>query len=422
MKEISLTNQLIFICILIVLIICIALGIILPKELLPIYEQNIYNKLKQPLILVNNSEDINKEDINNETDIAYIYIINDSILTSYNINNVIPNYSNDILKYIQNKQGKFIYKNKLYYYYNNYITSNEIKISLTNDNYINGMRRNILHTILIITGITFTICSLILIIWSNNLVNKIILLKKKIDNLDNDKYKVKLNHNVKDEIYSLNESIDNMKVYLKNNENYKNQTYQNISHDFKTPITVIKSYIEATEDGIETNEKSLEIIKEQIDKLENKVHSLLYLNKLNYIKDKNENKRSITNVSSIIKSSTDKFKLIRPDINFIIDIDNSSIFRGTSDMWETIIDNLLNNFMRYTKSEIKITIKNKKITLFNDGDKIDENILNNIFTPYEKGLNGMFGLGLSIVKKTLQILDYDITVNNVKNGVNFIIK
>ena len=91
-------------------------------------------------------------------------------------------------------------------------------------------------------------------------------------------------------------------------------------------------------------------------------------------------------------------------------------------MWETIIDNLLNNFMRYTKSEIKITIKNKKITLFNDGDKIDENILNNIFTPYEKGLNGMFGLGLSIVKKTLQILDYDITVNNVKNGVNFIIK
>ena len=422
MKEISLTNQLIFICILIVLIICIALGIILPKELLPIYEQNIYNKLKQPLIFVNNSEDINKEDINNETDIAYIYIINDSILTSYNINNVIPNYSNDILKYIQNKQGKFIYKNKLYYYYNNYITSNEIKISLTNDNYINGMRRNILHTILIITGITFAICSLILIIWSNNLVNKIILLKKKIDNLDNDKYKVKLNHNVKDEIYSLNESIDNMKVYLKNNENYKNQTYQNISHDFKTPITVIKSYIEATEDGIETNEKSLEIIKEQIDKLENKVHSLLYLNKLNYIKDKNENKRSITNVSSIIKSSTDKFKLIRPDINFIIDIDNSSIFRGTSDMWETIIDNLLNNFMRYTKSEIKITIKNKKITLFNDGDKIDENILNNIFTPYEKGLNGMFGLGLSIVKKTLQLLDYDISVNNVKNGVNFIIK
>lgn len=422
MKEVSLTNQLIFICILIVGIICITLGIILPKELLPIYEENIYNKLKQPLIFVNDSEDINKEDINSETDIAYIYIINDRILTSYNINDVISNYDNEILNYIKNTKGKFIYKNKLYYYYNNYIDNNEIKISITNDNYINGMRKNILQTIFIITGISFTICSLILIVWSNNLVTNIILLKNKIDNLDNDKYKVSLNHNFKDEISSLNDSIENMKKFLKNNENYKNQTYQNISHDFKTPITVIKSYIEACEDGIETNEKSLEIIKEQINKLENKVHSLLYLNKLNYIKDKNENKKSKTSIDDIINSSIEKFKLIRPDINFNVEFDKQVVFRGTSEMWETIIDNLLNNFVRYAKKEIKITVKNKKIILFNDGNKIDENILSSIFTPYEKGLNGVFGLGLSIVKKSLQLLDYDITVTNVKNGVNFIIK
>ena len=91
-------------------------------------------------------------------------------------------------------------------------------------------------------------------------------------------------------------------------------------------------------------------------------------------------------------------------------------------MWEAIIDNLLNNFMRYAKKEIKITAKYKKITLFNDGNQIDVNILNNIFTPYKKGINGMFGYGLSIVKKTLQLLNYDIEVSNVKNGVNFIIK
>jgi len=422
MKETSLTKQLISICILIVGIIFIALGIILPKELLPIYEENIYNKLKQPLIFVNDSEDINKENNELETDIAYIYIRNNRILTSYNIDNVVSNYNNDILNSITKKNGKFIYKNKLYYYYYNYVNKDEIRISITNDSYINEMRKNILHTILIITGVTFTICSLILIIWSNNLVNNIILLKKKIDNIDNDKYKVNLNHNIKDEISSLNDSIENMKTFLKNNENYKNQTYQNISHDFKTPITVIKSYIEATEDGIETNEKSLEIIKEEINKLENKVHSLLYLNKLNYIKDKNENTKSKTNISNIISSSINKFKLIRPELNFIIDIDNSTTFRGTPDMWETIIDNILNNFMRYAKKEIKITIKNKKIILFNDGDKIDENILNSIFTPYEKGLNGMFGLGLSIVKKALQLLNYDIKAINVKNGVNFIIK
>ena len=50
-----------------------------------------------------------------------------------------------------------------------------------------------------------------------------------------------------------------------------------------------------------------------------------------------------------------------------------------------------------------------------------ENVLNNIFTPYEKGLKGVFGLGLSIVRKTLHLLDYDITIENIKNGVKFTI-
>ena len=422
MKKISLTNQLIYICILIIGIISIALGIILPKELLPIYEENIYNKLKQPLFFITNEKDINFNNDKEDTDIAYIYKINNTIYSSYNIEDVIPSFDSSILNYTKNSYGKFIYNNKLYYYYHTYKSKNETIISLTNDKYISTMKKDILLTILIVTGLSFTFCSLILIVWSNNLVSNIIILKRKIKNIDNDKFNLKLNHPFIDEIYSLNESIESMKIYLKNNEVYKNQMIQNVSHDFKTPITVIKSYIEAAEDGIETKEKSLEIIKEQVEKLENKVHSLLYLNKLNYITDKVENLKAKTDVAIVINSSVNKFKLIRPDINYKLDISNNQIYQGTYDMWEAIIDNLLNNFMRYAKKEIKITAKNQKIILYNDGENIDESILNNIFTPYEKGLNGMFGLGLSIVKKTLRLLNYDITVTNIKNGVKFIIK
>jgi len=60
--------------------------------------------------------------------------------------------------------------------------------------------------------------------------------------------------------------------------------------------------------------------------------------------------------------------------------------------------------------------------LYNDGENIDEKLINNIFTPYEKGINGVFGLGLSIVKKTLQFLNYDIAITNMNKGVKFIIK
>lgn len=422
MKKISLTQQLLYICILIVGIIFIALGIILPKELLPIYEENIYNKLKLPLTFIRNSDDINDDTNFYDTDIAYIYQNNDLLLVSNNINDVIKNFDTDITNYTTKKYGKLIYKNRLYYYYNSYNTNNVNIISITNDKYINSQKRETLYTILLVTGLSFTLCSLILIVWSNSLVNDIKILKKKIKNINNSNYNLALNHEFDDEIYSLNESIEAMHEYLMNNESYKNQLYQNISHDFKTPITVIKSYIEAAEDGIETPEETMKVIKEQIDILENKVHSLLYLNKLNYLSEQEEQLKSRTNLSEVVLASVEKFKLIRPELTFKLDIDDKEIYRGTYDMWETIIDNLLNNFMRYAKKEIKITIKNQKITLFNDGPNIDKSIIDNIFTPYKKGLNGMFGLGLSIVKKTLELLKYDISVDNVKNGVNFIIK
>ena len=422
MKKMSLTKQLIYIIILIIGIIFIALGIILPKELVPIYEENVYNKLKQPLTFIKNYDDIDNLNINNDTDIAYIYQKNDKVFISENIYDVVKDFDTDIINYTTQSYGKLVYKNRLYYYYHTYNANQEHVISITNDKYVNNMKREILYTILLVTGISFTLSSLIIITWSNSLVNDIIVLKKKIRNINNDNYNYVLNHDVDDEIKELDDSIESMHEYLVNNETYKNQLYQNISHDFKTPIAVIKSYIEAAEDGIETKEKSFEIIKEQIDKLENKVHSLLYLNKLNYLKEQEEKSKSKTNLKSVVLPSVEKFKLIRPEIKYKIDIEDNQVFRGTYDMWETIIDNLLNNFMRYAKKEIKITIKNHKITLYNDGENIDESIINNIFTPYEKGLNGMFGLGLSIIKKTLALLNYDITVSNVKDGVNFIIK
>ena len=422
MKKMSLTKQLVYICVLIVGIIFVALGIILPKELLPIYEENIYNKLKHSLMFIRTVDDIDDIISYEDTDISYIYEHNDLILTSQNIYDVVKKYTDDIINYTTDNYGKIIFKNNLYYYYQITNAKNETILSITNDEYVNTMKKDALYTILLVTGLSFTLCSLILIVWSNNLVNDIIILKKKIKNINNDNFNITLNHNFEDEIYSLNESIENMHEYLMNNESYKNQLYQNISHDFKTPITVIKSYIEATEDGIESKEESLKIIKEQIDKLENKVHSLLYLNKLNYIKEQEEQLKSRTNISQVINSSIEKFKLIRPELIYKLDIDEKEIYRGTYDMWETIIDNLLNNFMRYAKKEIKITVKNQKIILYNDGENIDKSIIDNIFTPYKKGLNGMFGLGLSIVKKTLELLKYDISVKNVKNGVNFIIK
>ena len=266
MKKPTLTEQLLFICVLIVFIVIISLGIVLPKTLLPIYEENLYNHLRQSLLLLENPTNVSNK-ISSE--IAYIYVTEDnsSVILSDNISSIIDVKDiNIILNNTTRSYGNFIHNKKIYYYALEE-TSSLKKIAITGNNYINRMKAEILKIILIVVGITFVIISLLILIWSNNLVNRIKKLKDKIDNINNDDYNHKNIYDYDDELYTLEVAIENMRVYLKEQEEYKNQMYQNISHDFKTPITVMKSYIEASEDGIETKDSALEICKEQLKKL-----------------------------------------------------------------------------------------------------------------------------------------------------------
>lgn len=421
MKKIKLNlyRQLLSIVFGLFIIIFISLGIFLPKVLLPIYEKNLYQYLRQPLDLV-------KYDVDNQaldTEVAYLYYKRDGMMVvSENFEDVVPISPKEVIdKTNDDGYGKFKYNGKTYYY-NSSMMQGVLKLSITSDDYINQIRRDLVNTIFPIISITFLIITVIVIWWSRRLIRKINHLKEKVDNLDNDKYVDKMKFNVDDEMYDLSEAIDNMKITLQKQEEYKNQMYQNISHDFKTPLTVIKSYMEAFEDGIESAENTRKIVKEEVNKLEGKVHSLLYLNKLSYISDTNNIKDEKTDITGLLNDCIKKLKIQRPDINFKIYLKgDSSTYNGSYDMWEAIIYNILNNFMRYVDKKIEITLKNDNIIMYNDGPNIDENILNDIFTPYKKGINGQFGLGLSIVKKTLMLCGYEITVKNEKKGISFVI-
>lgn len=413
----KLSKQLVWLVGFIFVLLFILLGLVLPKMLIPFAEENIYNYLKEPLLLVNGNVDYKLLD----TEIAYIYVVGDNVLTTDNLNNELGiNNVNDILPKIDDNYGKILYKHKYYYYYA--IENEKVKkIAITNDSYINKTKTDILGAIFPIVLATCLLIGLILVAWSTIIVKKIEKLKDKIDNIDNSDYNHKVDFEVDDEIKSLALAIEDMRLSLINQEEYRNQMYQNISHDFKTPLTVIKSYIEAVEDNVEDEATALKVIKEQTSKLEQKVHSLLYLNKLDYLKDSKNIELVPVDMENIIKTEVEKFKFHRKELNFIVEYDKKCQFVGTVENWETILDNLLGNFIRYAATTIKITAKQNKLILYNDGDNIDNDFLEGIFTPFRKGIKGEFGLGLSIVKKTLNIMNYDIVISNEKKGVSFII-
>ena len=357
-----------------------------------------------------------------ENNIAYIYITDNSTRISKNFLEIINTTPKKLLKRINKPYGNFIYKGTKYYYYTSY-DEYELKISITNDNYVHEIREDILSKIIPVLFITLIIISGLLIAWSRRLVMKIEYLKKKIDNIDSDDYETKYQYHFDDELKILSDAIDNMHLNLIKEEEYKNQMYQNISHDFKTPITVMKSYLEAFDDNMIDSEQTKKVIKEQLENLELKVHSLLYLNKLDYLKEMDDLSTEKIDIVPIIKSSMEKFKFHRSDLNWkLIVKDKNTIYNGTKDIWETIVDNFFNNFIRYANKNIKITIKNNTINFYNDGDPIDDKIFDQIFTPYKKGIKGQFGLGLSIIKKSVDLCGYKISVKNERKGVNFMIK
>ena len=418
LSKIKLSKQLLIIIAIAFALLFTSLGVILPKVLIPVAEANLYNYLSEPLKYMDGEFDKKLDN----TEVAYLYVLDKyNMLASDNLNDIIKiKDPKDLLNKITDVYGKFDYNHRTYYYYT--ITNdNIIKIAISNDNYINRTKANILGTIFPIVLITFLIIGLILGIWSLIIVLKIEKLKLKIDNIDNLDFDHSIEMESDDELKSLALAIEDMRVSLINQEKYRSQMYQNISHDFKTPLTVIKSYIEAVEDEVEDERTALQVVKQQTTKLEQKVHSLLYLNKLDYLKDSKINKNEQVDMVSIINSEVEKFKFHNKEIDFVIDIDKKSKYYGTNEHWETIFDNLLGNFMRYAKKTIKITAKQNKLILYNDGENIDKNLLEGIFTPFRKGIKGEFGLGLSIVKKTLNIMDYDIIIRNEKKGVSFII-
>lgn len=416
----NLSKQLLQVSAVIFALILVILGFVLPNALTPIYENSIYQYLKQPLELI----DYGISESKLGSDVAYIYITSENeVVLSENFNTIINKASNkDIVKKLTREYGKIVYRGKTYYYhtsYNNYVK----KVAITNDQYIKEMQRDMIWRILPLLFVTVILVEVLLILWSRKLVKKIKYLKIKVDNISKEDFKEEFHFEEDDELKMLSDTIDKMRINLQEQEEYKNQMYQNISHDFKTPLTVIKSYIEAIDDGVFTKEKGLNIINEEVGRLEAKVHSLLYLNKLNFIKDTKTFQTSTCDVALIINSAVDAYKVQAPNINFEVIMDKSTTFVGTDDMWEAVIYNLLGNFIRYADKIIKINVKKNVITLYNDGPNIDPDILSDIFTPYKKGMNGQFGLGLSIVKKTIAYCGYNITVKNEKKkGVQFMIR
>ena len=290
-------------------------------------------------------------------------------------------------------------------------------IAFTNSYYAHSLRKSWMFDISYIFAIVLLIAAVIIFIWSKQYTTRLYRLNTHIQTLDKNNYENGYIDNGKDELAELSRSIDDMRQTIKNSEDEKSEMLQNVSHDFKTPISVIVGYAEAIKDGVEGIDKA-DIIIEQADILKKKVYKLLQYNKLEYLeKDKEFEEVSMKNVISHVLHNYKNLE----GINIKTKLDDTT-FVGYEENFFTIVDNIMENAKRYAKSLIEINLSKGVLTFYNDGDHIDEKFLNASFKAYEMGAKGQFGLGMSIVKKTLDFFGYEISVSNEEIGVKFTIK
>lgn len=274
----------------------------------------------------------------------------------------------------------------------------------------------IMNSVVIVVSIIF----LVLMLWVYSLIRPLNLIRnyiKKIKDGESAELTIKRN----DEIGEVAEAVVDMNEELSHQQRIREEMIQNISHDLKTPIATIKSYSESIKDGVYpygTLEKSVDVIIEHADRLEKKVYSLITYNKVGYLEDTQTG--DTVNMSEVIKKVILSCQVLRNDIEIDTSEVNTDVyFHGDEDAWRTVVENLLDNAIRYAKSKISFTLSDNLFEIFDDGDLMDKDRIEKLFKPYEKGNKGNFGLGLSIVKKVCETYGYNVVGENKANGVVF---
>lgn len=294
-------------------------------------------------------------------------------------------------------------------------------VSVMTNSYRVQFQQSLVNGVVMLNLLFVSALFVFLMLWVGTLIIPLAQIKNYVTKLKNDENPGTLNIRRNDEIGEVAEALVEMSDELSRQNREKEEMIQNISHDLKTPIATIKSYGEAIKDGIypyETLEKSVDVIIEHANRLEKKVHSLIILNKMGYLLDDCEEGETLP-MADIIDKTLLSLKVIRPEILFVRELDESVRFHGEEEPWRIVVENLIDNALRYAKTFIRITLKDGELCVINDGSKIDEELAAKLFHPYEKGSDGRFGLGLSIVYRVVTTYGYRVSAENLPEGVCF---
>ena len=286
-------------------------------------------------------------------------------------------------------------------------------------------------------GILIIFCSVMLSLISRSITHSITMLEKATKQITLGNLDEPISIKGSNEITSLTESLNKMRLALKEDNLRRTRLIMGISHDLRTPIALIKGYTEALTDGVvtdpEVKQRSIEIVGNKIEQLEDMIDELI-----NFVKvDSGEWRQNLEvhKLSPFLKDFALRLEsdgnLLERNVRTAVNIDDSVLAAYDEKLLIRALENLAGNALRYSEkggkiffnaeaTDVKILVK-----ISNTGSIIAEKDLPFIFDPFFRGSNSRrekgTGLGLSIVKSIIESHGWSISVSTENQLTTFTI-
>src|SRR6056297_1264254 len=238
-----------------------------------------------------------------------------------------------------------------------------------------------------------------------------------------------------DEVAELGNSFNQMVKKLKQLEKIRKESTSDLAHELRTPLSNMKNYMEAIEDGvIEWNSQTKKEMEEELDRLINLVNRL---NELNNAEAKilNVNKESF-NLKDTLQKIITGFELSaqKKDLDFNINFKTGEQIYADKSSLQQVLNNVISNAVKYCyeNSKIAISVKEDKqdkvIKISNQGPTIKEKDLPYLFERFyqvdksrSQKVAGM-GIGLAITRNLVEANGGSIEVESQNEVTTFTIR
>ncbi|WP_440603199.1 ATP-binding protein [Bacillus sp. GB_SG_008] len=301
--------------------------------------------------------------------------------------------------------------------------------------------------------IVFIVIILLSFYYSKIIAKPLIKMNRVTKKMANFDFSEKLPISTDDEIGSLSGSINSLSVNLKDRidklhvantklqqdiekerqlEKTRKEFISGVSHELKTPLSVIRSFAEGIKDGVSKDTTYYtDVILEETDNMNRLIVEMLELAKLESGTYKLE--IEAFSIGELIQQVYTKllFSIEEKNLHVELALDPTIYVQANRNRIEQVVVNLLSNAIRYTPNgkQVKLSVieyeETVKVEIENNGTPIPEESLDKIWDRFYRldasrsRHTGGTGLGLSIVKNILELHHADYGVYNKENGVAF---